>query len=940
MNESIKQRPFSGWLALLAWFTGLMVTLGVGALIMHADIQEAEKRFGARTDGLHQMLVQHFAGFDAVLTSLAGLYQGSEELDAAELTFIAQELLQRYEHIQSLGLLVWVSHADQASFEKFMGVQGFPAVRVHRLPDTGAGSDYSGHYHLALSFLEPMGPSAARYLGADALSDANLATAVRGAIDSGALGATRSAHFAKTGKGYLMFKATYLGRTAPDDISERRRQVSGAFFLALDLESISKEVATRYPGMGVAITPAEVDAVHPPNALLTQESESDLTPMVLPLPKFQATRIIDTNGHRLALSTTAVLRAGDLRLWLYALAMILTAVLIAGLGMMFRSRRRAYQTHKQSLETIFKERECAQVTLESISDAVITTDVEQRVKYMNPVAEQLTGRRNNEVAGRPLVDVLHLQHEQTEQPVSGSVLQSVGATHGTTRYQMIRNEGRPVGIDYRASPLRDQEGNRVGAVLVLRDVTKERQLTRQLAHQANHDSLTGLPNREFFQHKLTSTLSDAARLEQQTGVVMFDLDQFKLINDSLGHVAGDELLQLVAKRLKNSLRGNDTLARLGGDEFAAILPGIKNRKEASALTERAIASLRGPFQLGKTEVFITTSAGIASAPQNGTDIPELLKNADCACYHAKDQGRNGFQFYTAEINNRVTERLEIANHLRHAIERKELSVHYQPQLALKSGCIVGMEALARWHSAELGEVPPGRFIPVAEEIGLIGEIGEWVLREACRQNRSWRDSGYLPVRVSVNLSAHQFRVPSLAESVRDILAESKLDASGLTLEITETAIMHDMGGARDTLKTLNSMGIELAIDDFGTGYSSLGVLKQFSLNTLKIDRSFVRDIETDSNDREIVNAVITMAHSLNLKVVAEGVETAKQLYLLHANGCDEVQGYHLSKPLPANAAGRVLESNTRPNSPCADEDLQNRGPIVQHRQFGRRMLAS
>ena len=352
------------------------------------------------------------------------------------------------------------------------------------------------------------------------------------------------------------------------------------------------------------------------------------------------------------------------------------------------------------------------------------------------------------------------------------------------------------------------------------------------------------------------------------------------------------------------------VSRLGGDEFAAILENVQGPEDVGALAQRALDVIDRAFDLDGVEVFVTTSIGIAMAPRDGTDLPTLLKHADIACYHAKSQGRNNYQFYTDDMNADAVERMELEKHLRRALERGEFRVHYQPQLDLASGRIIGAEALIRWYCPELGMVPPGRFIPVAEDAGLIVPIGEWVLEEACRQNQEWRNKGFGPITVSVNLSPRQFRERDLVATVESVLERNGLAAEGLSLEITEGAIMEDIEAACLTLKALGDMGISLAIDDFGTGYSSLSVLKQFPLDALKIDYSFVRDIVTDDDDLEIVSAVIAMAHNLRLEVVAEGVEDAAQLNLLSERGCDTIQGHYLSEACPPERFSTMLEKTS------------------------------
>jgi diguanylate cyclase (GGDEF)-like protein len=378
-------------------------------------------------------------------------------------------------------------------------------------------------------------------------------------------------------------------------------------------------------------------------------------------------------------------------------------------------------------------------------------------------------------------------------------------------------------------------------------------------------------------------------------LLLLDLDRFKLVNDTLGHAFGDKLLCNVAEQVQTCIRESDTLARLGGDEFVVVLTGVKGSQDAAKVANKITRQLSRPIVIEGHEAFVTAYIGISLFPNDGLDKNTLITNADVAMYRAKEEGRNHFQFYTFGMNATTVERLSLENDLRRALERDELVLLYQPQMNCSTGEVVGFEALVRWQHAELGLVPPARFIPIAEENGLIVPIGEWVLREACRQNKAWIDAGGKPMVVSVNLSSRQFHQESMLKTVTDTLELTKLDAKYLSLEITESSLMHDPDDAVVTLCLLHNMGVAISIDDFGTGYSSLG------LDYLQIDRAFVKDITENREDAAIVQAILAMAHSLRLKVVAEGVETEKQLQFLRQIGCDEVQGYFLAKPLPASA---------------------------------------
>ena len=441
----------------------------------------------------------------------------------------------------------------------------------------------------------------------------------------------------------------------------------------------------------------------------------------------------------------------------------------------------------------------------------------------------------------------------------------------------------------------------------IQDITERKLAEKRFNQLAHHDALTGLPNRLSLLSRLEQAIPEADRYEWTTAVIFIDMDRFKVINDTLGHQTGDVLLIEVAKRLSASVRASDTVARLGGDEFVIVLPDVGNMAAIASIASKIIDAFIAPVFAGPHELHTSPSLGIAIYPTDGQDSDSLMKNADTAMYHAKAAGRNTFQFYAEEMNHQAAARLNLEHKLRQAVSRGEFSLVYQPQVNATSQRPVGLEALIRWKTAEGVFIPPDKFIPVAEETGLIGGIGNWVLREACRQMQVWRNEGLPNLLMAVNVSARQLRQRDFVESVESALRDSGLQAHLLELEITESVLMENPEEAIVILDKLRHMGVSLAIDDFGTGYSSLAYLKLLPIHHLKIDRSFVRDLEQDLNDRAIAFGTIALAHSLGLKVIAEGVETEDQLELLRANGCDTVQGYLFSHPLPPIAALKFLQ---------------------------------
>jgi diguanylate cyclase (GGDEF)-like protein len=445
-------------------------------------------------------------------------------------------------------------------------------------------------------------------------------------------------------------------------------------------------------------------------------------------------------------------------------------------------------------------------------------------------------------------------------------------------------------------------------IAILRDIAEKKLYERKLDHLAHHDALTGLPNRVLFRDRLSNMLAHAKRTKQGLAVIFLDLDGFKHINDSLGHKIGDRILHSVAKRLTKTLREADTVARMSGDEFTIIVEDIESADGAVAAAQRIQDSFTQPFHVSGHELYVTASMGIALYPEDGKDAQSLLKASDTAMYRAKETGCNNYQVYTSEMHRAVLERVELGNGLRKAITNQEFVVYYQPRIDLRSNITTGAEALVRWIHPIDGLIPPDRFIPLAEESGLIETIGEWVLMTACAQAAKWVKNGVLNADVAVNVSARQFVRTDLVKVVERALSDTGLDPRWLSLELTESALVMEPENAVRTLHRLKNMGIGIAIDDFGTGYSSLNYLKQYPIDALKIDRSFVKEITTNPDDAAIAGAIISMAHNLCLKVVAEGVETSEQLELLRMMQCDEMQGFLLSKPLPAAEFERLINN--------------------------------
>lgn len=560
-------------------------------------------------------------------------------------------------------------------------------------------------------------------------------------------------------------------------------------------------------------------------------------------------------------------------------------------------------------EVLFIEKERASVTLNSIGDAVLSTDISGNVTYLNVVAEQMTGWSCQEAQGKPLNEVFQIIDGATREPSRNPMALAIetGKTVGlSANCVLIRRDRTEISIEDSAAPIHDRSGSITGAVIVFHDVGMSRAITEEMARLAQHDGLTDLPNRMLLTDRLNQAIARSRRNGTRVAVMYLDLDGFKHINDSLGHAVGDKMLQSVAARLVSCVRNSDTVSRLGGDEFVVLLSEISHMADAGITARKILTALIPAHLIDDTHLHITVSIGLSAYPDDGHDAETLIKNADTAMYQAKAAGRNNYRFYTKEMNVRSMERQAIEAELCLALERKELVLHYQPKVSLETGEITGIEALVRWVHPERGLIPPAQFIPVAEDCGLILPIGKWVLREACRQAKEWMDTGLPIVPVSINVSSLEFRSGDFVSGLCAILEETGLDPSYLELELTETVLMQHAESTTSVLRALKSIGVRLAVDDFGTGYSSLSYLKKFPIDTLKMDRSFMRDIRSDTDDATIVSAVITMAKSLKKCVIAEGVETEEQINFLRSCGCNQAQGFYFSRALAAEYFSKLL----------------------------------
>ncbi|MGI8906145.1 MAG: EAL domain-containing protein [Candidatus Sumerlaeaceae bacterium] len=568
-------------------------------------------------------------------------------------------------------------------------------------------------------------------------------------------------------------------------------------------------------------------------------------------------------------------------------------------------------TERKSIEdALFIEKERAEVTLQCIGDAVACTDCNGNITFINLVAETMTGWPLTRAMGRPMSDVFRIFDSSTPDTLA-DLMQPHDSNCEPVRLSanclLLRPDGSHIPIEDSIAPIHDRQGKRTGTVVVLRDVTAVRAMSVEMAHSAEHDFLTGLPNRMLLNDRIGQAIALSPRHGKQVAVLFLDLDGFKHINDSLGHPVGDKLLQSVAARLMDCVRGSDTVSRQGGDEFVVLLSEAEQWNDAAIVAKRMLKAVMEPHSIDNRELHVTASIGVSVFPDDGADAETLIKNADTAMYQAKENGRHAYRFFKPEMNVRAVERQSIEEDLRRAIELQELALHYQPIVDMKTGMITGVEALMRWSHPVRGFVSPAQFIPVAEDCGLILPIGKWVLREACRQVKAWVSMGLPEITLAVNVSAVEFGAENFLDGIFEILAETCMDPRRLELELTESVLMKRVESTATILQQLRERGVKVSIDDFGTGYSSLSYLGKFPVDVLKIDQSFVRQISSDSENSTIVTAIINMARSLKLRVIAEGVETAEELNFLRQHKCEEAQGYFFSRPVPAEQVATLLK---------------------------------
>ncbi|MBP1711286.1 MAG: hypothetical protein H6Q49_1488 [Deltaproteobacteria bacterium] len=574
----------------------------------------------------------------------------------------------------------------------------------------------------------------------------------------------------------------------------------------------------------------------------------------------------------------------------------------------FRGIGRDITERKRMEETLRQSEQKYRTILEEMDEAYFEVDLSGNYTYVNDAISRLLGYPQEELLGTTFRKQVNEEDTALLYEAFGKIFTN-GKPVRDISYKAIRKNGEIRYAEIAGFPIQNQKGEVIGFRGIGRDVTERKRSEEQIRHMATHDALTDLPNRMMFGQLLNHAIQAAKRNKRKLAVLFIDLDRFKIVNDTLGHEAGDMLLKTTAARFKQTLRAMDVVARLGGDEFVILVEEVDNPGQLVTVAQKILSAAMKPVSLMGEECRVTASVGISVYPKDGEDDQALMKTADKAMYFAKEEGKNNYQFYSEDMKSQSVEQLSLETHLRLALERNELSLNYQAKLDFKTGAITGVEALLRWHSPILGDVTPTQFIPVAEETGLIIPIGRWVMKTACAQNVAWQRQGLPPVCISVNLSLRQLRDENLIEDIKAALEDSGLAPHLLELEITESMVMHNPARMVAILTQIKDMGVRLAIDDFGTGYSSLAHIRRFPIDTIKVDRSFIRNVPDDYEDKAIIEAIISMGQTLSLTVVAEGVETQEQMNYLKEHSCNEMQGFYFSKPVAADEFANLLKVN-------------------------------
>ncbi len=927
-HSNSSRKIFKGYRAVILWIFVLAYSVFTLMLSIGVESRTVNSAFNERADEIHRTLAQRVSSLETVLTSLVGLYHSSDFLSIAERTSFSQQMLEAYPFIASIMHMSRVSHEKEEEFEARMRDQGFIGIKLGDDVQHSEVEAQIGDYHLPVSFIEPMDPLSATMLGYDLTLQPGMLHTLHQAIKSGETTAVGPIRVSKAREpSYFILKPVFLGRYPPEKAQERMQMFDGMAVLSIKLSQFTGGLIESDSRYALILAPEINPDGEVRGDAFAGPDKSVISKIVADLRTFSYTRKINIYGVSLVMSVEQQLSVGDIDWWRVSAIWFSSLLILALTISVYRNKHIALLQKNEANAAIAAEDARFSHVIDTAFDAVITADADSTIISWNQQAAEVFGYSEQDAHGQHLFQLI-LTSDSFEE-VSKALQPIIKGSEDAPTGIRLEVEGKDK--NNREFPLDLAIScSRIGELFTLsvfaRDITERKQWDEKIRSLAYNDPLTQLPNRQAFKDQIVRAIKYAKRHNQIGAVLYLDLDEFKRINDILGHNIGDLLLKHVTKRLESQLRETDlvgrsaedegkeeywNIARLGGDEFTVLLEDIGNPHAAGIVAKRVQDAVAHSYNLDGHEVYVTPSIGIAIFPEDGGDVEELLKNADTAMYHAKSVGKNNFQFYSKQMNLLATNRLKLEGRLRNALNNNELILYYQPQIDLNTGAIVSAEALLRWHDPELGIISPTEFIPIAEETGMIIELGERVLNEACRQNKAWQDAGISPIRIAVNLSSRQFIQHDLGMKVARALKNSGLSPEYMELELTESIVMRNVSETITALNNFKEMGICISVDDFGTGYSSLNYLKRFPLDTLKIDRTFVKDIPGNEDDVTITTAIIVMAKSLGLDVVAEGVETEDQLEFLRQQGCNKAQGYLFSEPLPADKMADMLRGQNR-----------------------------
>jgi diguanylate cyclase (GGDEF)-like protein/PAS domain S-box-containing protein len=884
----------------VAW-VALALSLGLTFLAWRATVTYvnnlADSRFEARTSEAHRTLDTHIVAYGQALRS-AQAYVGVTGQPSRQNWLRLHDSMRFAESYPGfIGIAYLQVFAEQERARAL-------AVLKQSHPDFTIRPPGEREHYAVVSAFEPATPLHQKAIGSDSWSDPERRRTLASARDSGEIRITGMVTLAmdkaeEKQPGFLMYQAVYRSGALPATQEERQQKLIGFIVAPFRISTVAEQIF-HTDDAGIASRIHDATAGAGDTILYSSHPEFDFgkasRQRVLPvsiggktwnvhyatLPEFDSANDL--------FQPTRLLAGGVLvSLLLFVIVWSLTSTRTHAI------RMAQHMTHSlREKETKLREL-FAQAPL-----AIWTVDHDGRILECNDKLAEYAGSSRDKIIGLNMIGELNDQSlgEQIRRAIAGETVVFESPYFSTTgnRSSIYQFHFQPVMLD----------GEFAFVLAFAEDISARKVAEAHVAHLAQHDALTGLANRLLLKDRLQLAITTAQRTQRTQALLFIDLDRFKAINDTVGHSVGDSLLLQVALRLRECVRESDTLARVGGDEFVILLTNLLKPDGCLPVAEKVIAAVAQPISVDNHVFNISASVGIAVWPTDGADAETLTRNADVAMYHAKNSGRNNFQFFTPEMNTHALEAMAMEAALRKALLRDEFLLHFQAQIDFDNGCIIGAESLVRWNHPELGLVPPGRFIPIAEERGLIGKLGDWVLHAACRQAVAWRDAGIPLVPIAVNISALQFKEGALRDSVLSALNETGLAPEYLVLEITESVVMDDVDQAITVLSELREMGIAIEIDDFGTGYSSLSYLKRLPIHRLKIDQSFVRDLTTDQDDAAIIGAIISMAKSLKLEIIAEGVETSAQAAFLHAQGCRAMQGFFFSRPQPADEFAATL----------------------------------